>query len=261
MIVVPLDAGASKAGMVGLRVSRSGAGVVFTCLRHAHLDLEMDGAQREETALDTLIALADWALAQREAEDEPIVFAVEGVEGHVYKGRSATSLFDTADQAGFVRGVLRCWARWRGVRRDTITVRKTTARAVRLFLFGREGASAGDNEVVIAVRACVKHMPPLSVPVPDSRRPEYRAMHAYDAAAVGLVVAAQDMRWTRIRLPDTALAELAKYKIANASAKAEKKVRDAVKAAGGTVPKAKRIVSRGTRRRISEASKAAKGRS
>lgn len=249
MIVVPLDAGASKAGLAAIRSTRETAGVRFACLRHAHLDLMLDGGEREEMAVSTLIALADWALSVRQG-DEQIVFVVEGVEGHVYAGRSTTHLFDTADQAGGIRLCLRTWARLRGVR--GIKVKKTTASAVRRFLFGR--TRVGDNEVVIAVRACVGGMPSIPVPVPSTSSKDYAAMHSYDAGAIALVTAVEEMGMARLALPDAALVDIAKFRSLEGERKSEKKARAALKAAGVKLPQQD---SRHTRRRRSEASRAA----
>lgn len=254
MLLVALDAGASKAGMVVIRATTSPAGTSFTCLRHAHMELELDGGAREEAAVSALIALADAALQLRQG-DERLVFAVEGVEGFVYAGRSATHLFDTADQAGGIRLCLRTWARLRGVRWvDPRDVRKTTARACRRFVFGKQGDSFGDNEVVLAVQASVKGMPPMPVPVPSDGAKAYSAMHAYDAALVALAVAADVLGWKAMRLTNEALAAIARYRIQAEQTKATKKL---LAAAGVTPPKAPRVQSRGTKRRRREAAIAA----
>ena len=254
MILAALDSGASKAGMVAIRVTTSPAGTRFTCLRHGHMELECDGGAREEAAVTALLALADWALQLR-AAGERVVFAVEGVEGFVYAGRSATHLFDTADQAGLIRGVIRAWARLRGVTWvDPRDVRKTTAKKCRRFVFGTQGDSFGDNEVVLAVQACVADMPPMPVPVPSQGAKAYAAMHSYDAALVALAVGAELLGWPAFRLPDAALAEIAKYRIGAERTKAEKKV---LAVAGVKTPRAPRVQSRGTKRRRSESARAA----
>lgn len=250
MLVVAFDAGASAAGLAVVRATRTAAGTRFACLRHGHLDLMLDGGEREDVATSALLALADWTLTVREP-DEAIAFVVEGVEGHVYPGRSTTHLFDTADQAGGIRLCIRTWARLRGV--PGVTVKRTTASAVRRFLFGR--TRVGDNEVVLAVRACVSGMPPLRVPVPDERTQEGKAIHAYDAAAVALVAAAEAVGMQRLVLPDSALMEIAKYRMLDGQQKVERKARAAVKAAGAKLPP-----SRHTRRRKSEAAIAAAAR-
>jgi hypothetical protein len=146
---------------------------------------------------------------------------------------------------------------------DVRDVRKTTAKQVRRVLFGKSGDSAGDNEVVLAVRACVFGMPPMPVPVPSSSAKAYAAMHAYDASAAGLAVAVDVLGWKGLRLPTAALVEIEKYRIASERERAEKRIRKATEAPlelhGVTEPlaKGKRIVSRGTRRRKSEAAKLA----
>lgn len=251
MIVVALDAGASKAGLAVLRVTQESRGTRFVCIRHGHLDLMLDGDDAEERAVSAILGVADWAAAQRDGE-ERLVFAVEGIEGHVYPGRSTTHLFDTADQAGGIRLCLRAWARLRGVQLGARDVRKTTARAVRRFIFGKGGDSVGDNEVVIAVRASVAGMPTMSVPVPDSRSEAYKPMHAYDAAAVAIVAAAEAMRWTRIGLPAAAMEEVARYRIA---AGLKKEADKALIASGLKKARKPREDSRSTRRRRSEAAK------
>jgi hypothetical protein len=254
MLLVALDAGASKAGMVVIRATTSPAGTSFVCLRHGHLDLELDGGAREEAAVSALLALADFALQERQG-DERLVFAVEGVEGFVYAGRSATHLFDTADQAGGIRMCIRTWARMRGVKFvDVRDVRKTTAKACRRFVFGKQGDSFGDNEVVLAVQACGGGMPPMPVPVPSPSAKAYSAMHAYDAALVALAVGADVLGWVVMHLPDTALTAIATYRIKAESEKATKKL---LAAAGVTPPRAPRVQSRGTKRRRREAAIAA----
>jgi hypothetical protein len=258
MLLANLDAGASKAGMSVLRATTEARGTRFVCLRHGHLDLELDGGAREEAAVGALITLADTALALRQV-GERLVFVVEGIEGYVYPGRSTTHLFDTADQAGGIRLCLRTWARFRGVTFDDVRdVRKTTAKQVRRVLFGKQGDSAGDNEVVLAVQACVAGMPPMPVPVPSPSAKAYAAMHAYDASAAGLAVAVDILGWKTLRLPDAAIVEIIKYRGEEARREAEKKARKAVEIHGGTEPvKAPRIQSRHTRRRRSQAAQAA----
>lgn len=255
MLLGALDAGASKAGMVVIRITTvPGNGTRFECLRHAHMELECDGGAREEAAVTALLALADWTLQLRQG-DERIVFAVEGVEGFVYEGRSSTHLFDTCDQAGGVRLCLRTWARFRGVKwADVRDVRKTTARACRRFVFGKGGDHVGDDEVVLAVQACVSNMPPMPVPVPSSSAKAYAPMHSYDAALVALAVGADVLGWPSFRLPPAALAAIAKRRIEAEREKAEKKL---LAAAGVTPPKAPRVQSRGTKRRRREAAIAA----
>lgn len=253
MLHVVLDAGASKAGLAVIRSTREPRGVRFTCLRHGHLDLLLDGAAAEERASATLLSLLDWVLTVR-APGEPIRLLVEGVEGYVYQGRSSTHLFDTADQAGGIRMLARTWARWHGA--DAFTVGRTTATAVRRFLFGN-ARGIGDNEIVLTVRACVLGMPFIPVPVPSASSKAYAAMHSYDAAAAALVDAAQAMGLPRLVLPDEALAELARYRVLDGQRTSEKKVRKAMKDAGVKVPRGQ---SRHTRRRRSEAVRAAVGR-
>lgn len=248
MIVVALDAGAAKAGLAIVRATREPAGVRFTCLRHAHLELFLDGGEREAAAERALVLELEQTHVLL-ARGEPWLLVVEGVEGHVYAGRSTTHLFDTADQAGWIRGVARAWARAHGAH---VQVKRTTASAVRRFLFGR--TRAGDNEVVLAVRACVASMPPLPVPVPSPSAKAYAAMHSYDAAAVALVTAAEALGMARIALPDQALAEIAVYRAQAEREAGEKKARAAMKDAGAKVP---RVQSRHTRRRRSQAATAA----
>lgn len=250
MLFMAFDAGASKAGFSAVRATREPGGFRFACLRHAHVDLMLDGGEVEANAVSTLIGLFEWSLSVRDGS-EPIVVVVEGVEGHVYAGRSSTHLFDTADQAGGIRLCARTWARMRGV--SGFTVKRTTASAVRAFLFGKT-RGIGDDEVVLTVRGCVSGMPLLRVPVPDERTAEGKAIHSYDAAAIALVEAAKAFGLPRISLPDAVLAEIAKYRALAGSREAEKKARAALKAAGVKVPRAQ---SRHTRRRRSEAAIAA----
>jgi hypothetical protein len=260
MLLANLDAGASKAGMSILRAKTEERGTRFTCLRHGHLDLELDGGTREEAAVTALLALADAAHELREV-GERLVFVVEGIEGFVYPGRSTTHLFDTADQAGGIRLCLRTWARLRGVRLDDVRdVRKTTAKQVRRVLFGKAGDSAGDNEVVIAVQACVGGMPPMPVPVPSSGSKAYTAMHAYDASAAGLAVAVDILGWKALRLPDAALVQLLQFRRESEETKAKKKAAKAERewhVAAGTPSLVPRVDSRHTRRRRREAATAA----
>ena len=252
MILAALDSGASKAGMVVIRVTASPAGTRFTCLRHSHMELECDGGEREEAAVTALLALADWALQLREG-DERIVFAVEGIEGGVFANSRAVNLFDTADQAGGIRWCIRTWARWRGVKWvDPRDVRKTTANRCRKFVFGN--TRVGDNEVVIAVKACVEGMPFIPVPVPDERNPAYAPMHSYDAALVAVAVGGELLGWKTVALPKPALVEIEQYRMKAAEKKARKKL---LAAAGVTPPRAPRVESRGTKRRRREAAIAA----
>lgn len=250
MIFLAFDAGASKGGFAAVRATREPDGFRFACLRHAHVDLMLDGAEREALAVSTLIGLFEWALTVRDGA-EPIVVVVEGVEGFVYAGRSSTHLFDTADQAGGIRLCARTWARMRGV--PGFSVKRTTASAVRKFLFGKE-RGVGDNEVVLTVRGCVSGMPPLRVPVPDERTAEGKAIHSYDAAAIALVEAAKAFGLPRITLPNAVLVDIAKYRAAGATRESEKKARAALREAGVKLPRAQ---SRHTRRRRSEAATAA----
>lgn len=265
MLLANLDAGASKAGMSVLRATTEIGGTRFACLRHGHLDLMLDGGAREEAAVSALITLADAAIALRQV-GERLVFVVEGIEGFVYKGRSTTHLFDTADQAGGIRLCLRTWARFRGVTFDDVRdVRKTTARQARRVLFGKGGDSAGDNEVVIAVRACVAGMPPMPVPVPSTNSKAYAAMHAYDASAAGLAVAVELLGWKTLRLPEPASVEIMKYRGEAARRQAEKEAEKVnarrLELAGGPASVVeRRLDSRHTRRRRREAAIAAAAR-
>lgn len=244
MLTHCFDAGASRSGYVLLRTVAFKTGVQISCLRYEHTLFEHDGRGGSAAARDKLRALVSDGEKLRH-DGEVVNGVVEGIEGAVYLGRSAPGLFDTATQAGAIGFAL--WML------DIETV-PTTARAVRKYLFGNDRGE--DNQVVAAVRGVVSGMPPFALPVPHSLRESYWPMHCYDAAAAGLWRIAHGFGWSHFPFGNATLAEIARWRMMADAGRSEKKLRRAA----GLLEKKPRVETRGTRRRRSEAAKAAHAR-
>ena len=245
MLTHCIDAGASRFGYSLLRSTVSSAGVSIACLAADRVLFEHDGRAGSRAARETLKALVRRGGSLRH-DGEAVNAVVEGVAGAVYLGRSAPGLFDTATQAGAIGFAL--WML-------DIEAAVVTASVVRRYLFGN--GRAEDNQVVAAVRGVVSGMPSIALPVPDARNEAYKPMHSYDAAAAGLWRIAHIFGWSHFPFSNHTLAEIGKWRMRADAGRDAKKVRIA---AGLGPSKDPRIETRGTKRRRSDASKAARAR-